>query len=55
MFISGATPGNYKDLDTQVNSNSNIRIVDGALVLKNIQKVIRGEWMNWKMNEGMEH
>ena len=40
FLISGANPGNYKDLDTQINSNSNVRIVDGALVLKNIQKVM---------------
>ena len=34
--MSGSQPSNYRDLDTQVNSN--VKLIEGAMVLKNIQK-----------------
>merc|ERR1719474_1361664 len=39
----GSKPTDYKDLDTQVNSN--IKIIDGSLVLKNIQKGSEGYYL----------
>ena len=40
---TGNKPENYKDLDTQVQSN--VKIVDGALVLKNVQKASEGYYL----------
>ena len=40
---SGNKPENYKDLDTQVQSN--VKVVDGALVLKNVQKASEGYYL----------
>ena len=40
---TGNKPENYKDLDTQVQSN--VKVVDGALVLKNVQKASEGYYL----------
>lgn len=39
----GNKPENYKDLDTQVQSN--VKVIDGALVLKNVQKASEGYYL----------
>ena len=39
----GSTPGNYRELDTQVNGN--VKIIAGSIVLKNIQKESEGYYL----------
>ena len=41
--MPGNKPENYRDLDTQVQSN--VKVVDGALVLKNVQKASEGYYL----------
>ena len=43
LFVVGIKPENYRDLDTQVQSN--VKVIDGALVLKNIQKASEGYYL----------
>ena len=43
LFVLGIKPENYRDLDTQVQSN--VKVIDGALVLKNIQKASEGYYL----------
>ena len=42
-FIAGNKPENYRELDTQVKSN--VKVIDGALVLKNVQKASEGYYL----------
>ena len=42
-LVSGNKPENYRDLDTQVQSN--VKVIDGALVLKNVQKASEGYYL----------
>ena len=43
VFIAGNKPENYRELDTQVKSN--VKVIDGALVLKNVQKASEGYYL----------
>ena len=43
LFVLGIKPENYRDLDTQVQSN--VKVIDGALVLKNIEKASEGYYL----------
>ena len=43
ILCSGNKPENYRDLDTQVQSN--VKVIDGALVLKNVQKASEGYYL----------
>ena len=40
---AGNKPENYRDLDTAVHSN--VKVIDGALVLKNVQKASEGYYL----------
>ena len=42
-LVLGAKPENYQDLDMQVQSN--VKVISGALVLKNIQKSSEGYYL----------
>ena len=43
MNNSGNKPEDYRDLDTNVQSN--VKVIDGALIMKNIQKENEGYYL----------